>query len=91
MSLPYLDIGSVIALVGLAIAVLKLYLEHRKSKKDLRLAKEYIRILSNLVESYKKDVESKQQLKRQKLEWNKLKTLGKSLWEVFKYSEEEQS
>ena len=89
MTLPIVDIGGAIAIAGLAVAVLKLYLEHRKAKKDLKLAKEYIRILSGLVESYKEGLASQQQLEKQKLEWDRLKTIGKGLWEAFKYSEEE--
>jgi len=88
MSSPLVDIGSIVAIVGLAIAVLKLYLEHRKAKKDLKLAKEYLQILTRLVESYKKGTESRQQLEKQRFEWQKLETTGKALWGLFKHFEE---
>ena len=89
MSEPLIDIASVVAIVGLAISVITLYLNQRKTKKDLELAKEYIQLLSKLVESYRKGIESQQQLEKDKFEWRKLETLGKALWGVVKYSEEE--
>jgi len=49
MGEPLIDVGSVIAMVGLAIPVITLYLNQRKTKKELKLTKEYIQILSQLV------------------------------------------
>jgi len=89
MSLPLIDIGSLIAVVGLATSVVTLYFNQRKTKKDLELAKEYIHVLSKLVESYRKGIESQQQFEKDKFEWRKLETLGKALWGIVKHSEEE--
>lgn len=85
MSLPLIDIGSIIAIVGLAITVLKLHLDQRKSKKELELAKEYLTTLTNLVKS----MASQQQLEKEKFEWNKLVTIGKALGWLYEHSEEE--
>jgi Co/Zn/Cd efflux system component len=89
MSLSLSDIGSIIAIIGLVVAVLKLYLEQRKAKKDLELAKEYLHTLSELVKSYKIGVQSLQQLEKEKLQWDTLKSFGKALGWVIEHSEEE--
>jgi len=75
--------------VGLAISVFTLYLNQRRTKKELELAKEYIQILSKLVESYKKGMESQQQLEKEKLQWQKLEGIGKLLGWVVEHAGEE--
>ena len=49
MGEPLIDVGSAIAMVSLAISVITLYLNQRKAKKELKLTKIYIQILSQLV------------------------------------------
>jgi type II secretory pathway pseudopilin PulG len=89
MSLPLTDIGSAIAIVGLAISVITLYFNQRKTKKELELAKEYVHALSRLFESYRESSRSHQQLEKEKLDWDKLKTIGKALGWMIEYSEGE--
>ncbi|NIO38546.1 hypothetical protein GTO27_12745 [Candidatus Bathyarchaeota archaeon] len=89
MSLPLVDIGSVVAIVGLAISVITLYFNQRKTRKELELAKEYVQILSRLVDSYRTSATSRQQLEKERLEWDKLKTIGKALGWIIEYSEGE--
>jgi len=84
MSELLVDIGSGIAIASLIIAVIKLYLEQRKAKKDLELSKEYLKTLSELVKS----LESQQQLEKEKLQWDRLKNIGKALGWFFEHSEE---
>lgn len=79
MDLSALDIGSLVAIVGLIVTVLKLYLDQRKARKEIELSKQYIQTLSKLVESYMKSQESQQQLEKQKLDWQKLKDTAKAL------------
>ena len=55
MSLLWLDFGSLLAIVGLAITVVKLYLDQRRTKKEVELSKRGLQILSNLVEVYQKN------------------------------------
>lgn len=89
MSPSLIDIGSAIAIIGLVISVITLYLNQRKTRKELELAKEYVHVLSSLVESYKKSIVSQQRLGKEKLEWDKLKTIGKALGWMIEYSEGE--
>jgi len=89
MSIPLIDIGSTVAIMGLVISVLTLYLNQRKTKKEIELAKQYIQILSGLVESYEKRMNSHERLEKDKLEWDKLKTIGKALGWVVDYLEGE--
>jgi hypothetical protein len=88
MSESLIDIISGIAIVGLIITVIKLYLEQRKAKKDLELSKEYLKTLSELVKS----LESQQQLEKEKLQWDRLTGIGKTLgWLYEKTKESEES
>lgn len=92
MSLSPTEVGrlltSVVTLIGVIIAFAKLYLDQRKSKKEIELSKQYLKSLSKLVESHIKSQETQQQIERQKLNWQMLKDVGKTLWE-FATSEEE--
>jgi len=92
MDLSPLDYGTIIAIVGLFISIIKLYLDQRKAKKDLELSKRGLKILSRLVETYRKGHESQLQLQREKLEWEKWKDLAKTagwVWEHLEEYEEE--
>lgn len=89
MSLPLLDIGSVIAIVGLAITVVKLYLEQRKNKKDIELSKQGLKILSRLVEAYQKGQKSQLELEKRKLELETWKAAAKTLGWVWERVEED--
>ena len=89
MSLPLFDIGSVVAIVGLAITVAKLYLEQRKAKKDIELSKQGLKILSRLVETYQRGQASQLQLEKQKLEFDKWKSAAKALGWILDRVEEE--
>ena len=89
MSLSLLDVGSVVAIVGLAITVIKLYLEQRKAKKDIELSKQGLKVLSRLVEAYQKGQESQLQLQKQKLELEKWKAAAKTLGWIWERVEEE--
>lgn len=85
-----IDIGSSVAIIGLIISVITLYLNQRKTKKELGLTKEYIKVLSQLVESYKKGLESQHQLEKQKFQWKQLESIGKALGWIAEHSEEEE-
>jgi hypothetical protein len=47
MGLPWLDIGTLIAIAGLAITIVKLYLAQRRTKKEVELSKQGPRSLPN--------------------------------------------
>lgn len=89
MSLPLIDIGSLIAIVGLVISVITLYFNQRKTKKELDLAKEYVQTLSRLVESYKMSMRTQQELQKEEFNWEKLKSIGKALGWIVEHSEED--
>jgi len=76
--------GIVVPVVTLAVAVLKLYLDLRKAKQEAELSKKYLQHLTKLVESQV----SKQQLERNKFEWDKLRDIGKALGWILNRSEE---
>ncbi len=89
MSMPLLDIGSVVAIVGLAITVIKLYLEQRKAKKDIELSKQGLKVLSRLVESYEKGQKSQLELEKRKLELETWKSAAKAFGWLLERAEEE--
>jgi len=90
--LSWVEIGSIItsitALIGLIIAFVKLYLDQRKTRKEIELSKQYLQALSKLVESHIKSQESQQQIEKQKLEWKKMTDIGKTLWKLVTYESE---
>ena len=93
MDLSPLDYGTIVAIVGLAITIVKLYLEQRKAKADIELSKRGLEILSRLVTAYKRGQESQQALKKEKLELDKWKALAKAAgWVLdrFYFEEEEE-
>lgn len=78
MDLSSFDVVSLVAILGLIITVVKLYLNQRKAKKDIELSKRGLEILSRLVEAYRKGQESRQQLEREKLEFERWKAVAKA-------------
>jgi hypothetical protein len=78
MDLSPVDYGTIAAIVGLVITVLKLYLDQRKAKADIELSKRGLQILSRLVETYKRGQESQQALEREKLEFERWKAVAKA-------------
>lgn len=92
--LSSVEVGSIVtsiaALVGSVATFVKLYLDQRKTKKEVELTVKYLRELSRFVESNIKAHESQQQIKREEFEWQKVKDIGKGLWEYFKYEMEEE-
>jgi len=89
MSEQIIDIASIVAIAGLIVSVITLYLNQRKTKKELELAKEYVHTLSRLVESYRTGMRTNQQLQKEKFEWEKLKTIGKAFGWMIEHSEED--
>ena len=78
MDLSPLDYGTIVAIVGLVITVLKLYFDQRKARADIELSKRGLEILSRLVAAYKRGQESQQALEREKLELTKWKAIAKA-------------
>lgn len=87
MDLSSFDIGSLVATIGLIITVIKLYLDQLKERERRKMSERYLRALSQVVESHIKTQESQQQLETQKLQWQVLKDVGKTLWELSKSEE----
>jgi len=84
LDLSAFNVGTVIAIASLIVTVVKLYLDQRKSRKEIELSKQYVQTLSKLVESHIKSQESQQQLEKQRFDWQKLKDIAKGLWELAK-------
>lgn len=88
-----MDYGTIVAIVGLAITIVKLYLDQRRARADIELSKRGLEILSRLVAAYKRGKESQQALEREKLELEKWKALAKAAgWALdrFYFEEEEE-
>jgi len=84
MPLSELDyVGIIVPIISLAIAVLKLYLDQRKARKEIDISKKGIVILSQFIESYKKGQESAQQLEREKFAFEQWKAAAKTIGWVF--------
>jgi len=83
-------LGIIVPLVSLALAVLKLYLDQRRTKREIEISKQGIMILSRLVESYKKGQESMQQLEREKLAFERWKAAAKAIGWIFERLESEE-
>ena len=91
MPLSELDyVGIIIPIISLAIAVLKLYFDQRKAKREIEMSKQGIMILSQLVESYKKGQESAQQLEREKFAFEQWKAAAKAIGWIFERLESEE-
>jgi hypothetical protein len=90
MSETLIDIGSVVAIIGLAVSVFALYMNYRKTKKDLELAKKYLHTLSELVKTYRMGLKSQQQLEKEKLQWRRLEGFAKALGWAFEHLGEEE-
>jgi len=83
-----LDVGHIVTVISLLIAVLKLYMDQRKAKKELELTKQYLQTLSELVKSYREGIKSQQQLEKEKLQWQRLRDIAKLFGWFIEYSEE---
>jgi uncharacterized protein YoxC len=90
MSEQLIDIGSIIAIAALILSVITLYLNQRKTKKELELTKEYINVLSQLIGSYKRSAEAQQGLEERKLLWKQLEGIGKAFGWMIKHFEDEE-
>jgi len=90
MSEQLVDVGSIVAIAGLILSVITLYFSQRKTKKELELTKEYIKVLSQLVESYKRQAEAQQGLEERKLLWKQLEGIGKAFGWMAKHFEDEE-
>jgi predicted butyrate kinase (DUF1464 family) len=78
MDLSSFDVASLVAISGLIVTVVKLFLDQRKAKRDIELSKRGLEILSRLVEAYRKGQESVQQLEKEKLDLEKWKAIAKA-------------
>ena len=73
-----MDYGTIVAIAGLVITVVKLYLDQRKTRADMELSKRGLEILSRLVVAYKRGQEAQQALEQEKLEFQKWKAVAKA-------------
>jgi hypothetical protein len=78
VDLSLLDYGTMVAIASLVVAIIGLYLEHRKNRSDIELSKQGLEVLSNLVQSYERGQESQRQLQQEKLQFEKWKSLAKA-------------
>lgn len=85
-------IGSIVSILSLIVVVIRLYLNQRKTKKDVELTKRGLAILSELVDSLRGFQESGLQLEREKLElkkreqeWSKFKDIAKAAGWIWEY------
>lgn len=93
MNPSLLDYGTIVAIIGLVITVVKLYLDRRRARSDIELSKRGLEILSRLVTAYKRGQESQQALEKEKLDLEKWKALAKAAgWALdrFYFEEEEE-
>jgi type II secretory pathway pseudopilin PulG len=88
MDLSAFDVGTIVAIAGLAVTAIKLFMNQRRSRKEIELSKQYVQTLSKLVESHIRAQGSQQELEKQKFDWQKLKDIAKGLWEIAKSEEE---
>ena len=92
MGLPWLDIGTLIAIAGLAITIVKPYLAQRRTKKEVKLSKQGPKIPPKLVEIYQKEEASQAsqlQLKKEMFEFTKWKADAKAFGWIWERMEEE--
>jgi len=85
MDLSPVDYGTIVAVVGLVIAVIKLYLDQRRARADIELGKRGLEILSRLIEAHRKGQEAQQALEKEKLEFQRWKALAKAAGWVLDY------
>ena len=91
MALSVLDyVGIIVPIATLTVAVVKLYLEQRKAKRDIELSKRGLKVLSRLVEAYQKGQTSQLQLQKEKLELEKWKAAAKAFGWLWERVEEEE-
>lgn len=78
LDLSPFDYGTMVAIASLVVAIIGLYLEHRKDRSDIELSKRGLEVLSKLVESYERGQESQRQLQQERLQFEKWKSLAKT-------------
>jgi len=78
VDLSPLDYGTIVAIASLVVAIIGLYLEHRKDRSDIELSKQGLEVLSKLVQSYERGQESQRQSQQEKLQFEKWKSLAKA-------------
>jgi len=83
-------VGMAVSIGSLAIAVLKLYLNQRKARKEIEISKQGIMLLSQLVESYKAGQESAQQLERERFAFEQWRSTAKALGWIFEQLDSEE-
>lgn len=92
LDLSPFDYGTIVAIASLLVAIIGLYLEHRKDRSDIELSKQGLRVLSKLVESYEKGQESQRQLQQERLQFEKWKSLAKAAgWILDRIEADEES
>lgn len=87
MDLSPFDYGTMVAIASLIVAIIGLYLEHRKDRSDIKLSKQGLEVLSRLVESYERGQESQKLLRQEKLQFEKWKSLAKAAGWVLDHME----
>ena len=87
LDLSPFDYGIMVAIASLVVAIIGLYLEHRKDRSDIELSKQGLQVLSKLVESYERGQESQKQLQQERLQFEKWKSLAKAAGWVLDHME----
>jgi len=87
LDLSPFDYGTMVAIASLIVAIIGLYLEHRKDRSDIKLSKQGLEVLSRLVESYERGQESQKLLRQEKLQFEKWKSLAKAAGWVLDHME----
>lgn len=90
MDLSLFDYGTIVAIASLIVAIIGLYLEHRKDRSDIELSKQGLKVLSKLVQSYERGQESQKQLQQERLQFEKWKSLAKAAGWVLDHMESDE-
>lgn len=90
MDLSPFDYGTMVAIASLIVAIIGLYLEHRKDRSDIELSKRGLEVLSKLVQSYERGQESQKQLQQERLQFEKWKALAKAAGWVLDHMESDE-
>jgi hypothetical protein len=89
LDLTAFDYGTLVAFASLVLAIIGLYLQHRKDRSDIEMSKQGIEVLSKLVESYQKGQQTQQQLQQEILQFEKWKSLAKAAGWLLDHLEED--
>jgi hypothetical protein len=90
LDLSLFDYGTIVAIASLIVAIIGLYLEHRKDRSDIELSKQGLKVLSKLVQSYERGQESQKQLQQERLQFEKWKSLAKAAGWVLDHMESDE-